>query len=96
MEIAILLFIWLIIYEVFYSPKGRIRQLRRAIYRIPIKIARLKRKMPDEAKHFDEMCEKALNARYKMINALLDFHFDPDEDREYIKEIRLTMPFDFR
>ena len=35
-----------------------------------------------------EPFEKAMAKREKMINALLDYYFDPVEDREYIKEKR--------
>ncbi len=96
MEIVIFLLIWLVIYELLYSPKARIRIIWRQIYRIPIKIARAKRAMPDKADYFDKICEKSLSLRYKMINALLDYHFDPEEDEEYIQKNINKIPFNYR
>ncbi|MBU0707573.1 hypothetical protein KKG41_04340 [Patescibacteria group bacterium] len=94
--VIVFLLIWLIIYNTFYSPKARIGIINRQIYRLPIKTARAKRDRPDAAKELDEMCNKALNIRYKMISALLDYHFDPDEDKEYIEKVRQNMPFEYR
>lgn len=96
MEIIILLLIWLIIYKILYSPKARIRIIWRQIYRIPIKTARLKMELPEKAGYFDEVCEKALNIRYKMIIALLSYYFDPQEYKEYILENMEKIPYNYR
>jgi hypothetical protein len=79
---------WWLVYGLFYSPKARIRTLHRQIRHISIKIARMKREMPDEAKRFDEMLEKSIIIRYNMINALLEYNFDPEEDEWYISKNR--------
>jgi hypothetical protein len=96
LEVIIFICICLVIYNIFYSPKARIRIIWRQIYRIPIKMARAKRQMPDEARHFDEMSKQALDIRYRVINALLEYHFDPEEDKEYIQENKNKMPLDLR
>jgi len=95
-EIIITLLICWLIYVGLYSPRARIRRLWKQIYRIPIKMERAKKDFPDRADHFSERCQKALRIRYNMINALLDYHFDPEEDKEYIKENKDKMPFDLR
>lgn len=96
MEIIIFLCIWLIIYNILYSPKAQIRLIRRQIYRTPIKMARAKKQWPDQADHFDAICNKALHIRYKLIDSLLNYHFDLKEDKEYIEKIRNILPFDMR
>ena len=35
----------------------------------------------------------ALNSRYKMINALLEYNFDSEIDKEYIKEMKEKLSF---
>ncbi|GEM_PF-4619708 len=95
-EVIFFLGIWLVIYVTFYSPKARIRIIKRQIYRIPIKIARAKRERPDATKQLDDMLNKALDIRYRMIIALLEYHFDPEEDKDYIEKIRQQLPFDFK
>ena len=42
------------------------------------------------------MLNKALDIRYRMIIALLEYHFDPEEDKDYIEKIRQQLPFDFK
>ncbi len=59
-------------------------------------MARAKRTMPDEAEHFDEICKRALIIRYKMIKALLEYHFNPEEGKEYIQKTLLKIPFEYR
>ncbi|MFA5084170.1 MAG: hypothetical protein WC475_02200 [Candidatus Paceibacterota bacterium] len=96
MDLIIFLLIWLVIYKILYSPEARIRIIWRQIYRIPIKIARVKKDFPDKANYFDEGCEKALSIRYKMIIALLSYHFDPEEDKEYISKNIERIPYNYR
>jgi len=57
-------------------------------------MAQAKQRWPDQADYFDVTCNKALNIRYNMINALLNYHFDPKENKEYIEKIRSILPFD--
>jgi hypothetical protein len=92
MEYIILIILWIAIYNILYSPKARIRIILRQINRMPLKVAKAKRKMPDEAKRFDEAQEIALNKRHKMLDALLSYYFDPEKDKEYIDEVKKNFP----
>ena len=56
------------------------------MFNIPIKLARAKKKLGDDDNYFYNTCKKALEVRYKIIIALLDFYFDPQEEGEYIEE----------
>lgn len=56
------------------------------MFNIPIKLARAKKELGDENNYLRDTCKKALELRYKIIIALLDFHFDPVENKEYIEE----------
>ena len=56
------------------------------MFNIPIKLARAKKRFDEKDNYFYDVCKKALDLRYKMIIALLDFYFDPDGDKEYIEE----------
>lgn len=84
---------WLIIYNLFFSPKARVRRLFKEIYKIPIKLARLKRSRLDLTSDISQKCEIELNSRYKMINALLEYNFDSEIDKEYIKEMKEKLSF---
>lgn len=77
---------WFLTYVFLYSPSAQVNRLSKQMFNIPIKLARAKRKIGDEDNYFYDTCKKALNIRYKTIISLLDFYFDPEEDREYIKE----------
>ena len=77
---------WLGVYTLFYSPRSRIKALKKEIIEIPIRIDRQKKEMPEESEHFDDMCSKAIKIRYNIIDALLEYYFDPVADEEYIRE----------
>lgn len=77
---------WFLIHNIFYSPKAQIRILLRQMFNIPIKLARIKSKFGDENNYLYDNCKKALDIRYKVIVALIDYYFDPEEDTEYIKD----------
>ncbi|TSA44100.1 hypothetical protein D4R51_04485 [bacterium] len=96
LEIIAFLCVWWVIYKIFYSPKARIRILLRQIYRIPIKMERKKRDYPEMADRLSEICEESLVIRYNMIDSLLNYYFDPEEDGWYIKEIRDKIPFKYQ
>lgn len=86
MEILVIFLTWFLTYNLFYSPRAQIRRLLKQMFNIPIKLARAKRDLGDEDNYLRNTCKKALEARYKIIIALLDFYFHPEEDREYIEE----------
>ena len=77
---------WSLVYNLFYSPRAQVRRLSKQMFNIPIKLARAKKKFDDKDNYFYDACKKALESRYKIIIALLDFYFDPEEDKEYIEE----------
>jgi len=80
------IFTWFLTYHLLYSPRAEIRTLLRQMFNIPIKLSKAKRKIGDEDNYFYNTCKKALEIRYKMIITLLDFYFNPEEDKEYIEE----------
>lgn len=84
MNILILFFGWLVIYYGFLSPKARIRRLWKEIYNLPIKLGRMKQQTPERAAYLKKICLERIEQRYKMIEALLDYNFDPEEHKEYI------------
>lgn len=78
---------WWIVYELLYSPKARIKRLWKEIFTIAYKIG-------DIRKRFGENYNDPLTGAYerindkkkKMIKAILEYYFDPEEDEEYIRE----------
>lgn len=78
----------LFIYEFFYSPKARVRRLWKEVFTISHEIGKYNSKDSVEDSSVKEPYEKTMRKKEKMINALLDYYFDPEEDREYIKENR--------
>ena len=91
MEIIIILatvvITWLFVHEYLYSPKAYIRRLWKEVFVIL-------RRSNDHMKNYNDngflegVYEKELQKRYKIINALLDYYFDPEEDSEYIEDNR--------
>ncbi len=84
----IIIFIWAtwFLTQRFYSPRAQIERLLKEMYNIPIKLVRRKRQMQDNSNRFEDMCRDALNRRYKMLEALLNYYFDPEENKEYIQK----------
>lgn len=80
----------LFICEIFYTPKSRIRRLWNEIFKIEKLKAENIKKSGDPVlfnfilSHYELPIEK----KKKMINALLDYYFDPEVDAEYIEENR--------
>ena len=98
------IFLWLIIgfvvgieagYYFYYSPRAVIKRFLRQMYKIPIKFVRAKRETNDTEDFYYNACKKALSARYKIINDLLDvdYYFDPEKDNEFIQEKRRRAQF---
>lgn len=65
---------WGLVYEYYYSPKARIKKLYR-------EISKLKLLSPSDSL----IVLTEANKKGKMINALIDYYFDPVEDKEYIE-----------
>ncbi len=79
---------WVLAYEGFYSPKARIKRLRKEIYTISSEIGKLYTNDSVVDSLTLKPYENAIHKKEKMINVLLDYHFDPEEDQEYIEENR--------
>jgi hypothetical protein len=77
---------WFFVYNFLYSPRAQINRILKQMFNIPIKLRKSKQKLGDEDNYFYKECKKALTARYKIIISLLDYYFDPKEDKEYIEE----------
>ncbi len=87
MEILLTILItWFLIYNIFYSPRARVRILLRQMFNIPIKLARERRKLDYKENYLQSICEEALQLRYKLLMSLLNFYFDAENDKEYIEE----------
>ena len=85
--------IWWMLYAFLYSPKARIRRLFKEIYNIPIRIARPKRNVPEANNDGSDKCRAMLTSRYKMIEAILEYNFDTETDKEYITKIKEKLEF---
>ncbi|KKS91487.1 MAG: hypothetical protein UV65_C0005G0019 [Parcubacteria group bacterium GW2011_GWF2_43_11] len=85
---AIISATWLLTYVYFYSPKARIERLWKEIFRITFRKKEQEKISRDICNPLVEEYEKMIRKRYKMINSLLDYYFDPEEDQEYIEENR--------
>ncbi len=78
---------WIIIYKIFYSREAQVRRILKSMYNLPIKFSRFKRDYGKESyNEFNIACIEQLEGRYKFINALLDYRFDPEVDKGYIQE----------
>ena len=81
--------VWVIIYNVFYSREAQVKRLLKGMYKLPIKFSRRKRDFGGKKDDiFNTTCIDQLEERYKFVNALLDYRFDPEIDKEYIQEKR--------
>lgn len=75
----------------FYSPKNHIKELWEEIYDFMFKIREWEIKTHDIPYFSDSFgLQSKIEKRKKLINALIDYYFDPeeDEDKEYIQENR--------
>lgn len=76
--------------SILFSPKAQIKELWKQIFKLSYKIGELRKKNPE----FDPLSEwlytEESNKHGKMINALLEYHFDPENDKEYIEENRYS------
>jgi len=80
---------WTIIYKVFYSRVAQVRRLLKKMYKLPIKFSRRKRYFGGKKDDiYNTTCIEQLEEKYKFINALLDYRFDPKVDKEYILKKR--------
>ena len=85
-----ILITWWSIYELFYSPRARIKKLWEEVFSIASKIHDINKKYPEGSLFVIRAYEKEREKRDTMINTLLDYYFDPEEDREYVEENRAT------
>jgi len=79
---------WIIINEVFYSPKARIKRLWKEIFTIAHKIGKYNSEDSVADSVVKEPYERVIQKKKKMISSLLDYYFNPEEDQEYIEENR--------
>ena len=86
MIIIVALVSWWLTYEVFYSPKARVRSLWAEIFKLAYKVAEQKKQFTDIPDPLADAYEKIINKKKLMINALLEYYFDPEENQEYIEE----------
>jgi len=88
--ILIIIFIviptWYILNESFYSPKERIKRLRKKVH----KYSDVINKLHTDVYSIGEPYKIQRNKVGKVINSLLDYHFDQEEDKQYIEENRYT------
>lgn len=76
----------LVVYEFLYSPKAQIKRLWKEIYKISFQIGKSKKIFENDYDPFAAECKKIIDKKEKMINALLEYYFDPENDTEYIQE----------
>lgn len=84
---------WWVCYNFWYSPKAQIKRILKQMYKLPIKFSRMKRKYDQPEIKINSACIEQLKSRNKFINALLDYYFEPEEEKEYIQEKRREAEF---
>jgi hypothetical protein len=80
------LVMWLIAENTIYSPKARIERLWKEIFAITTKIVEQEKRFGKIYNPLVNLYEKENLKKKKMINALLEYYFKPEEDEEYIRE----------
>ncbi|MEK7652274.1 MAG: hypothetical protein AAB351_03720 [Patescibacteria group bacterium] len=72
---------------IFYSPKAHINSLWKEIFKLSFKIGSLKGVWyPYGDTLRKDRYEIEREKKRKIINALLDYYFDDEKDKEYIEE----------
>ena len=80
-------FIWFGAYELFHSPKAQIKKLQKEIAQLIAKKEPLKNTPKWISEDiYENFYKEAISCRKKLIDALLEYHFDPVADEEYIRE----------
>ena len=81
---------WFVLDQNYYSPKAQIKRLWKRVH----KLTGLKVKFEGDSVA-EYLCngsyEKEISKEKKKINFLLDYYFDPEEDKEYIKNNKCTL-----
>jgi hypothetical protein len=86
-DLLIIGLVWIFAYNIFFSREAQVRRILKQMYNLPIKFSRLIRKWgSDKDGVFSSACIEQLESKYKFINALLDYRFDSEADKEYIRE----------
>jgi replication-associated recombination protein RarA len=86
--LAIILATWFILDQYYYSPKNQIKRLWNKVHKLSELINKLGSDyIPD---YISDSPKDKINKIGKVINSLLDYHFDSEEDKEYIEENRYT------
>lgn len=81
--------IGVILYVKYFSPKARIQRLWKEVFKLTYELAEIRKKADGMTLyHFNVSYGKAIRKRYSLINGILDYYFDPEEDESYIKEHR--------
>jgi hypothetical protein len=74
-----------------YSPRAHIASLWREAFALSFKVGLAKGfSRSDSDFNKKEQYEIARSKKYKLINALLDYYFDPEKDKKYVQENRVT------
>lgn len=77
---------WFVTNELFYSPKAQIKRLWKEVFALTKELAKYNGKDSVADSVVREPYEKAIRKKKEMIRVLLDYHFDPEEDQEYIQK----------
>lgn len=85
---AIILITWEVVYNFFYSPKAQIKRLWKEVFIIEHEISKYNSEDSVADSFIKAPYENAIRRKKKMINALLNYCFNPEEDREYLEENR--------
>ena len=86
--VVIVVVIGLISEYYFSSPKAQVKRLWKEILEISFKMGKLKKEFPSIPSSIIYEYEKVIHKKEKMINALLDYYFDPEDDQDYIEDNR--------
>ena len=79
---------WVVVYCYYFAPRARVKRLWDEAFKLAYELGEVRKKIPSEARPFEVSYNKAITKRHALINAILDYYFDPDEDGEYINQNR--------
>lgn len=88
--LGIIALTWWVLYNFFYSPKALIGRLWKKELNLASELGKMRKgvEMPEVIEGINSAYLPHMEKIGKMINALLDYYFDMEEDEEYIKENR--------
>lgn len=88
--LGIVFLTWWFFYNFFYSPRALIKRLWKKELKLASELGKMRKgvEMPEVIEGINSVYLPHMEKNGKMINALLDYYFDPEEDEEYIQENR--------